>query len=1069
LRARIAAIVLFCALPATAGWFSKSPPHMGTSENAFKATMGIYRSESRDRVAIIESLKNYIRMFPKSPEALNAQFLIGEAAMDEALDSLKAQSKKKNPEPLSSSPSAPLGQYIQEAQQYYRDVALADKKGGLGASAQYRLGELAYDQKHWDKAIESFQKVTTQYSKSYIVPEALIGIVFSNLALENFSQAEVGLMALGEDFPIYLKEPAISYVRGIIALHNKKNDDAEKAFKNIQTANASYYLGFTYFLSKRPYLAAQVFEKMIRDYPQSSLDKEARMLLGDSFFLAKDYDGAIAKYKDFLASYPMDPLDSAAVFRLGSSYFEKKDYSAALTNFREIIEKYPNDFFAPIAQYFIGETFLMSGKPRDALFAYTRVIHHYPDDSMAARLARYQLAWTRYQLEDFAQTAQDCRDFLTLYPTDPLSKDVELILGNAYRKLDRHEDAISAFQRVLDLAPNSGVAEQALFSILQDEFEQKSYYAIITSYQFIFRQLPPSQSKWRILSYLYAADAYLSLNHAAEAKAIYKIVLKLYTDSPYALYAQDGLAWAYAYEGDDEKALAARKKLQDMLSMSSSTSSFSGASEMGIADSLFNQQKYEQAYELYSRFTKDNPQSSQMPQALYHEGLSLYHMRYYSQAVAAWDQLAAGYPKSPEARKSSFEAADTLFRAQKYPEAIAAYRRIIHDYIDSQRLPLAYLRIAQSFFNEKEDSKALAEIQDFAPRFPKAPESVDALDLLDSIFDRSKNVDYKQVLNALISQYPSSLIAAEATYRLARRAFEDKDYATAATYFQKFSVNYTEHPKLARAQFYLGESSFEEKNYADAIPPFERFVDNFAKTDETPLALFHLAGSQYALKQYAKAAKNYERLLREYPGSEYEKPVEFNLALAYKDLGNLNLSEQAYQKYAETVGAKSPDGRAAYWEILEIQKRQRDYDAALKTLDALETSAKDPAERLEVLYRKGELFVSMERPDEELNVWKKMRLLTPDNSPFRLQALIKLGEMYEKYDDFSDAILVYKDLAKNASGDLSRQAAARIPSLKEQLKNQPAISVNKNPSKNQQSTENPATAGSIPEIENGGN
>ncbi len=1034
--------LLFLSLSAQAGWFGNKGPSIADEEDAFRNSAVFFHQPGKDLTSAYQSFKRYSYKYPQSPKILDAEFLMGEAALEEALDSLKArESREKKSSPGKMLPQKPLDNLLvlrdlSNAEKAYKFVVKRDSKTGLGASAQYRLAELAYDERHWNKAIKSFKDVELHYPHSYIAPEALMGIVFSDLALENYAKAEADLTALGENFPLYLKVPSMLYSQGIIALHEQDYEKAENFLKQVKNADSTYYLGLTYILSKRPYLAASTLDHFETNYPQSPLQEEAHLLMGDAFFLAKDYDGAIAKYQAFLSSYPASSLDAAANYRLGSSFFEKKDYNTALENFRNVFGKYPKSFFAPLAQYFIGEDYLNSNQLRFALFAYTRVATNYPDSSDVVKLARYKIIWTQYHMGNYAEVVQSAQDFLASYPQDKLAKDVSLIEGNAFKKLNRNDDAIAAFQHVIDLAPSSKVAEQALFSILKDEFDQKSYYAIITSYQFIFRHLPPSQSKWRILSYLYAAEAYLSLNRPTEAKDIYKMTLQLYPDSPYALYAQDGLAWAYTYAGEDEKALAARQKLKDMMSLLGSTSSFSGASEMGIADSLFNQRKYEYAYEIYSKFVKNNPQSPELPGVLYHEGLSLYKMRYYTQSVDAWNQLAAQFPKSPEARKASFLAADTLFRAQKYPEAIKLYRRILHDYLDSKKLPLARLRIAQSYFNEQKDEQAVQETEDLIRGFPNAQESLDSLDMLDSIFDRAKDINYKTVLDTIIASAPDSPVAAEATYRLARRAFDEKNYPLAIDYFQKFSVRYTEHPKLAKAQFYLGESYLQLKKYQEAVAPLERFINNFAASNETPIAVFHLASCYYSLKEYQKAAQNYARLLRDFPNSDYEKAAQFNLALTYKDLGESDLAEQAYQDYVKTVGAKSSDGRSAYWEIFDIQKKERDYDNALKTLDQLDASAGDPAQKMEDTYRRGEIYALMARPDEELNVWKKMKEMDPSNNPFRLQALIKLGEMYEKYNDFADAAAAYKDLARSASGGLARQALEKAKEMAAEAKTQ---------------------------------
>lgn len=1030
-------------------------------EDAFNAASQLFLDTTRDKAAVVMAFEDYLQRFPNSQRSLDAEFMIGEANLQQALSILQAEAKdKKNSAARLLAPKNPAAvKALEDARKAFEQVS-NDKKLGLGASAQYRLGEVAYNLKDWQKAVDELKEVEKKYPKSYIVGESLLGVIFSDLALEQFSQAEANLFLLGETYPTYLKLPEVLYAQGIVALHKGDYVNAEKSLKLVKTPEAQYYLGKTYLLSKRAYLAAAAFENLLRDYPDSDLKEEAQFFIGDSFFLAEDYDGAIEKYQRFISLYPDSPLRVSATFRIGSSYFQKKDYVEARANFQAVLDRYPKDFFAPLAQYCIAESHLVAGQMREALFAYTKVITQYPETIKVSPLAHFKLAWTELQVGDFTQAVQTSENFLSLYPTNALAKNVYLIMGNALIKVNRHTEAVAAFQRIIDLAPSSDVAEQALFSILQDQFNQKAYNSMLTSTQYIFRHLPPSKSKWRSMSYLYAAEAYLALNQVDEAKNIYEMILKVYPDDPAAFYAQDGLAWAYSYKGEDQQALVERQKLKDMMAAQTSTFTFTGLNELGIADSMFNQKNYEDAYQLYDKFVKDDPKAPEAPSAVYRSGMSLYHLRYYSQAVETWKKLQTNYPNAKETPMAAYQIADTLFRAQKYGEAVAAYKTIVANYTTSQQLPLAYLRIAQAAFNGKDDQTALKQVQELVAKFPAAPEATDAMDLVEAILDRDPKINYRDVLGNLISANGTSPIAGEAQFRLARRAFEKKDFNTAAVEFQKFSVNYTNHPDLPKAQFYLGESFFASGNYAEAVPAFERLINNFDRSDDTALSLFHLASSYYSLKKYEDATKYYSRLIEEYPSSEYTKATQFNLALAYKALGKLDMAQYAYQKYAAAAGPNDASGQQALWEIFAIQKDRKDFEGALATLQQISDAAKaDSDAPLEAAYRSGEIYSAMNRPDEALNSWEKAKTMKPLGNAFRLQSLIKLGEIYEKSNDIDRAVGVYEDLAAHAAQkDIANSAAQRAMALRRGGKGGPATKTAVMPSDEGDSTAKPAHA-----------
>ncbi|MBI4386046.1 MAG: tetratricopeptide repeat protein [Elusimicrobia bacterium] len=994
-------------------------------ESSFQAACQLFQDSPSDKTGAIDALDRFLKRFPDSSMAADAEFTMGQAYLERALHILRAEAsaKKSSTARLLAPRNSAALEALQNARDTFKSVVDRRRKSGLSPSAQYRIGETAYNAKDWSGAIEEFKRVEKSYPKSYIVPESWMGIIYADIALEQFSQAEANLFVLGETYPSYLKVPEVLYAQGVINLHKGDYASAEKALRQVQTPDAQFYLGKTYLLSKRPFLAATTFERLVREYPNSDLKEESDFFIGDSFFLAKDFDGAITKYQRFLEKYPDSRLKVAALFRIGASYFQKKSFVDARANFQALLDRYPQDFFAPLAQYFVAESYLVSNQMREALFAYTKVITQFPETVRISPLAHYKLAWAQYQVGDYGQSAQTCRNFLELYPSHTLAKNTYLILGNALLSLKRYNEAVTSWQRIIDLSPTSEVAEQALFSILLTQYRLKNYDSILTSYQFIFRHLPPSQSKWRSLSYLYAAEAYLALNQVDEAQAIYDMILKVYPNDVAALYAQDGLAWCFSARGEDEAALQERRKLKDMLVVARSTFGFSGANELGIADSMFNQKNYEDAFQLYDKFAKENPQASEAPSALYRAGMSLYHLRYYTQAIEAWQKLLNDYPKAPEIQEASFQMADTLFRAQKYPQAVEAYRSIVEKYPRNPHIPMAQLRIAQSAFNAKDDAGTVRESILLIQRFPAAAEAADALDLMEAVFDRAPSMDFKEPFAAIVRSLPHKKIAGEAQFRLARRHFDKKDYASAAQEFQAFSVDFTEHAQLPKAQFFLAESLFQAGKYAAAVSAFQRALNNFSLDTDAPVALFHIASAHYNLKEYQAASTFYQRMLEEFPDSEYTKPALFNLALSFKALGKLDSAQDAYMRYMQSAGSKDPTAQAARWELFSIQKDRKDYESALSTLGQIQAEASDAKTQLEAAYRSGEVYVLMNRPDEAIRSWEKLRQMQPPADPFRLQGLIKLGELYEKVDP-GNAISVYEDLARN-SGNRQLSEAAR--------------------------------------------
>lgn len=1021
-------LLLAGAVPASAQIQSSQ---LSEDEAAFQALSALYQTTA-DRSAIIESFKKFEKQFSRSARVPDALFMQGSAHMTKGIELLRQEKNSKlvsEARSLAGANAAAMAE-LKEAVEAFSAVE-DGPKSGLEASAQYRKAEAYYNSGSWEKALKEFLKVEDKYSKSYIVPESLLGAVYSDIALGRYQDAQATLFRLEETWLPYAKEPAVVFAKAVIELNRKNYPAAQKLFLQLSTPEARFFLGKAYLYEGRTYLAASTFQKLIADFPEADFREEAEFLAADSFFHARDFDGAISKYQDFIKKYPYSKLYAAAMFRIGASLFNKKDYPSARSNFQAVIDRDPRGFFSPLAQFFIAESFLENQQLRDALFSYTKVTTAYGGSSVAPA-SQYKLAWCQYLLSDYTQAVGTLDGFLMLYPTDSLAKNAHYLRGVALLELKKAPEALRSFQSAVDLAPSSDVAEQSLFMILRTEYARGNYNNILTSYQFIFKHLPAAGSKWRALSLLYVAEAYMAMNLTDDASNIYNTIVRIYPNDVSTLYAQEGLVWCYSIAGNTEAAARAREKLKTLRDAFPDAEQPAGEDEMALADSHFNKKDYEQAFQLYDSFASAHQTNPYAATALYRAGLSLYKLRYYSQAVETWSKIAARYPKAPETEPADFQIADTWFRAQKYNDAVTAYENILSRYPKSQQLPLALLRLAQVRYGLNQDAQALEQVRLAASNYPDAPEVDDAFDLAEAVFDRNPGMDFSAWFSVLVVRPAQDKVSGEALFRLGRRLFEKKDYAGAIEKLKKFSVDYIDHSAIKNAQFYLGEAYFQSGDMENAAAVFERFAKNYQDAKEHPVALFRLGNAYYNQKKHLEASEAYARLAALYPDSEYIKPALFNLALCYKTIGEVDKAEAAYRKYYNLTG-KSDDSLGALWEIYAIQKTRGDLAGALKTLTQIYGEAEGREDGLEAMYRMGEISYDNHQTEEARDYWERLAKQTPLTSAWRLQGMVKLAEMYEAEKNYGEAARAYEDIARNSQkSEFAAAALERAKALREQ-------------------------------------
>ena len=172
-------------------------------------------------------------------------------------------------------------------------------------------------------------------------------------------------------------------------------------------------LGLCYMAKKHYDLSIRNFKKAIELKPDYA---PARNNLGTAYLATQDWDAAIAAFneitKDVLYATPHYPLTN-----LGLAYFHKGDYKTAERYFLKALKLQPNFV---LALRNLGRTYLADGKIDQAITLFQQAVAQSPDNAM-----------------------------------------LRMDLGNAFRAIGDNQNALQAYRMVMQLAPNTPLAEEA--------------------------------------------------------------------------------------------------------------------------------------------------------------------------------------------------------------------------------------------------------------------------------------------------------------------------------------------------------------------------------------------------------------------------------------------------------------------------------------------------------------------------------------------------------------------------------------------------------------------------------
>lgn len=181
-----------------------------------------------------------------------------------------------------------------------------------------------------------------------------------------------------------------------------------------------------------------------------------------------DAKGALEAYKALLADLGEGPLPKGDAEVRGKalryagdvSYLELGDYTGALSYYRRIVSLNPGGKEAHEARGIIGDIY--RDRFRDPLAAIAQYADVAASDSPLAPKFQLEIARGYLALGRYEQARTEARILREKWPVDEMSDEAQLLAAQAWALEKRDEEALGAFQALIDRKPRPDVAARAL-------------------------------------------------------------------------------------------------------------------------------------------------------------------------------------------------------------------------------------------------------------------------------------------------------------------------------------------------------------------------------------------------------------------------------------------------------------------------------------------------------------------------------------------------------------------------------------------------------------------------------
>ena len=781
------------------------------------------------------------------------------------------------------------------------------------ARADEAAGRAEAAASHYKEAVEAYESLEKQTSRSPLVAESRLHRAEALLKLDRLVEAETLLKSLAAEGP-----PALG-------------------------ASASYLLGDAQWSRGQGAEARSTWDAAAARDPASPRAPMLRYRAVEATAKLGEAQKARADFAKFADDYPKDPWADDALLRAAALALDAKDAEAARALAARLLASYPASPQRADARLLEARALLAADRPKEAIASLKRVDRERPS-AETSQAALYQLSLA-YRADGQADMLAETLRAMSRGPASPMAANAQFLAGQAAAEAGRWAEAVEPLEAYLKAQPKGDVADAALAYLARAQAQLDHPDRSVAALDRLAADFPDSPRLPAARAQL-AEDA-LAADKPAEAAALFRVAARV-DDPKLKAQALSGLGYALlkaqkpieaaeafgalleAAPGDalaPESALLRATALDlagkvdeavaalDLLAAKYPESEPAAAAVLAKARLLARSRRPAEAADLYGLYLRDHREGGKGPDAadaLYAEwGAALLDADKPADADIVFRSLLAAYPDGPRAAEARVNLADSAFLAKDYEqvetllgpvlaegskaeppavasalfrlgrskldrrrpaEAVALFARLIADHADdAARLNARFWRAEASF--QAGDAKA-AEVDFAALTAQPSAEGwarTAKLRRVQCLVSLERWTDALAAADALKAEAPDLPQVAELDYARGR-AFQQQarpDEALAA-YQAVLDAPSKGVDLAARAQLMRGEVYFhkaaDDQGYADALREF-LLVDFRYDAPKWQAAALLEAGKVYEkLNKWTEAAELYEKLAAKFPG-----------------------------------------------------------------------------------------------------------------------------------------------------------------------------------------------------------
>lgn len=357
--------------------------------------------------------------------------------------------------------------YLQEA------MSLQTANPYLSSLANFWLAEVYYRDNRYKQAAELNNILIAKggefkTSKEYKL--AQFNLAYSHYRLNNFEQARLWFEKYVSETPT--SEPTHQealYRIGDCLFNQKFYEDALKFYGEVSDKSSDIYLYSNYKsaivlgLLGRDVSKIDFLTELIKTFPSSILVSDLKYELGRTLVQKGDNPQAINLYKDIIANHKNTQFYPKALIEMGLISRNDKNEKGAIEYYTKVIEETPT---APEVQDAIAgleSIYQESGKFEEFLALLEKSGVSGLRTSTEKELMIFNTGEKQYLAGNLQNAINTLSNYIKTYPEGAKLSSAWFYIGDSYKRLNKPESALEAFESVIKIGENSFVELAILY------------------------------------------------------------------------------------------------------------------------------------------------------------------------------------------------------------------------------------------------------------------------------------------------------------------------------------------------------------------------------------------------------------------------------------------------------------------------------------------------------------------------------------------------------------------------------------------------------------------------------